>query len=124
MKKEVFTLGEVLSVTTGRLLCPIGGLYRILNYLTGESLFTHQLGRAMDACRPYVLEMFPPLAEVDASGVNKDNWFSWLHDQTRKYGDVFLIAPMQEGRYLPKNPIEELQEMVADPFYRCPSRVV
>ena len=28
-----FTLGEVLSITTGKLLCPVGRLYAILNHM-------------------------------------------------------------------------------------------
>ena len=42
-----FPLGVVLSITTGKLLCPIGDVYDILNFLTGDNLFTHQLPRAM-----------------------------------------------------------------------------
>src|SRR5579871_5263795 len=49
-----FHLSDVLTVTTGLVLSNrhMEGVYDILNYMTGESLFTHQLPRAMVACRP------------------------------------------------------------------------
>ena len=43
--KVVYDLGTVLSVTTGTLLTKIGNVYKILNYMTGDNLFTHQLPR-------------------------------------------------------------------------------
>src|SRR5688500_3274407 len=62
-----FPLGEVLSITTGRLVGreAIGGVYRILDYMTGESLFTHQLPRAAEECRPALLAQHPQLKDVE-----------------------------------------------------------
>lgn len=111
---KVFTLGEVLSITTGKLFCPMSGIYKILNHLTGESLYTHQLSRAIESCRPYVLEMFPALTSLDTTGVDGENGFAWLQEQSKKYGEIFPLAPMPEGLYTVKNPIDELREMVPE----------
>jgi hypothetical protein len=46
-----FTLGEVLSITHGKLLCPIDRVYEILNFMTGDDLYTHQLGGAWTSAR-------------------------------------------------------------------------
>ncbi len=75
MKIKKFHLGDVLSITTQRLVSPrhMVGVYDILNFMTGDNLFTHQLPRAANECKPYLLEQFPKLAEVDASGVNTNN---------------------------------------------------
>lgn len=51
-----FTTGEVISAGTGRLCCQMDGVYRILNYLTGDNLYTHQLPRAFKACEAWVRE--------------------------------------------------------------------
>lgn len=62
MGKE-FSLGDVLSITTGRLLSErrIDGVYDILNWMTGDDLFTHQLPRAGKACQPWLVEQYPQL---------------------------------------------------------------
>lgn len=47
MNTRNFHLGDILSVTTGCLLSPrrMEGVYDILNFMTADNLFTHQLGR-------------------------------------------------------------------------------
>ena len=64
MQTKQFHLGDVLSITTGRLVSPrhIDGVYDILNFMTGDNLFTHQLPRAFDECKPYLVAQFPQLA--------------------------------------------------------------
>jgi hypothetical protein len=110
---EIFTLGQVLSVTTGRLVCTMEGLYSIMNFLTGENLFTHQLVRAFDPCKKYVFEQYPGLTGVDVSDVNKDNYMEKLSKLAEVYGDVFQLSPMPKGYYEPKDAIVELSEMVS-----------
>ena len=60
---QLFHISDVLSVTTERLVSSrhMDGIYEILNFLTGDNLFTHQLPRAMDECRPWLRSTFPNL---------------------------------------------------------------
>jgi hypothetical protein len=60
-----FGLGQVLSITTGRLLCDMGEVYEILNHITGDNLFTHALPRANRFAAPLVLELFPQLRKAE-----------------------------------------------------------
>lgn len=64
-----FSLGDLLTITTGKLVATDGvdAIYRILNYMTRDNLFTHQLGRAMGECKPWLLRWFPELAMANAS---------------------------------------------------------
>jgi hypothetical protein len=67
-----FHISDVLSVTTPRLLSSrhMEGVYEILNFLTGDSLYTHQLPRACREVRPWMATQFPQLMdgtpEIDA----------------------------------------------------------
>ena len=56
-----FTLGQILSITTGRLCCDMDGVYDILNHVTGDDLFTHVLPRASRFARPLILAEHPEL---------------------------------------------------------------
>lgn len=70
MKTKAFSVRTILSVTTGRLLTEsagpddngLGDMYRLLEWMTGESPFTHQLPRFGKECEPWLLGWFPELA--------------------------------------------------------------
>ena len=115
MKK--FHLGDVLSITTGRLVSPRGidGVYDILNHMTGDNLFTHQLPRASDECKPFLAKQFPQLAEINASGVNPQNHKTWLAEQVAKYGEEFEVEPIPADAHEVKNPMVEAAEMMGGP---------
>lgn len=117
-----FHLGDILSITTGTLVSPsvppIDGVYDILNYMTGESLFTHQLPRVRKEAAPVLLEQHPQLAAVDASGVGRDNWREWLAEQVARFGERLTVKPMTEDEHERIDPVSELAEKVH------PSRIV
>lgn len=60
---KMFHIGDVLSITTERLVSPrhIQGVYDILEFMTGEGIWTHQIPRVMRECRPALLKQFPSL---------------------------------------------------------------
>jgi hypothetical protein len=106
-----FSLGAVLSATTGTLLCEIADLYEILNFLTGESLYTHQLPRAFKVCAPYVLQQHPDLVAVDTASITRENWRRWLATATKQYGKTRTLTPIPAGAYQAQDPIRELIDM-------------
>jgi hypothetical protein len=112
MTTKIFSLGAVLSVTTGRLLCPIGSVYEILNHMTGDNLFTHQLPRASRECEPFLLKQFPQLADIDASSVTTENWLAWLEQQQAAHGNEFAVQPLPAGEHYEIDPVSELAEKV------------
>jgi len=114
MQTKKFHLGDILSITTGRLVSPrhMDGVYEILNFLTGDNLLTHQLPRASHECKPYLLQQFPQLAEVDASSVNTENYKQWLSEQVAKYGEEFEVKPIPKGAHQFKDPIVEAAEII------------
>lgn len=111
-RRRRFTLGEILSVTTDKLLCPISNLYQILNYLTGCHLYTHQLPRAAREATPFVFEEHPWLRDVDVSKVTPVNWTMELQRLERRYGRWHMLSPVPSGGYTEQHPMQELLEMM------------
>ena len=133
MQTKKFHLGDVLSITTGRLVSPrhIDGVYDILNFMTGDNLFTHQLPRASDECKPYLVAQFPQLAadkmdsalaelgdalkaktgKADANNIVAD----WLAKQVAKYGEILTVKSIPTDAHEVKNPIAEAAEMMGGP---------
>ena len=56
-----FDLADVLTVTSHILIPPadMDAVYRILDYLTGYDIYTHQIPEAMRVCLPWLLELHP-----------------------------------------------------------------
>lgn len=93
----------------------IEGVYDILNHMTGENLFTHQLLRAQDVCGPYLLKQFPQLKDTNCEGINPSNWRERLDALVKKFGETLMVEPLPEGAYIPIDPITEAEVMVGDP---------
>jgi hypothetical protein len=109
-----FHLGDILTITTDRLVSPdgIAGAYNILNYMLDDNLFTHQLPRASEECKPFLLQQYPHLAEIvvpDKFENEADVW-KWLNTQVAKYGERLPVRQVPEPNH--QNPIEELSDMV------------
>jgi hypothetical protein len=96
---ERFSFDEVVSITTGVLLCGMDGVYRILNHMTGRDLLTHELPSVVDVCRAALLEQFPRLAGIevpDESSGDGSFWKAWADKQRSVYGDEFYVAPLND----------------------------
>ena len=93
-----FHLGDILSVTTGRLVSPshMNGVFEILNFLTGESLTTTGLVWASEQCKSYLLEMFPSLKHIGPFPENKKDIDSWLENQCSKFGTYLYLVPIKK----------------------------
>lgn len=111
MNSKNFSMAHVLSIVTGRLFGDIELVYEILDFMTGDELFTHALPRACRECSPYLVDAFPFLAEIDASVVNRDNWEQFLNDQIAKFGNEFEVWPIHHEDHEVIDPIEEAKRM-------------
>jgi len=113
-----FPIADVLTITTGIVLCNDGaaGIYKILNYLTGDNLFTHQLSRASRACQPQILAQHPWLETVQPpTGLDVSGLLSWLADVESAHPQVEL-SPIAGWEH--RDPIQEAVELVG------PDRVI
>jgi hypothetical protein len=109
---ERFHLGTVLSVTTDRFVSPqgFGDVHRLLDHLTGDTLFTHQLPRASKECKPYLLERFAQLADVPlpAEFASPTHVWDWLAEQAAIHGEWLDVEPMPAVNHTRINPLTEL----------------
>ena len=132
---KLFHISDVLSVTTGRLVSSrhMDGIYEILNFLTGDTLFTHQLPRAMRECEPWLKTQYPQLmADSPEMAVSievlKGNLAStpqnkaaigracvaWVEGVRRKFElpEMLPVHEMGADMHTQIDPIEELEAMV------------
>lgn len=114
-KEREFHLSDILSITTGRLLSRRGmeGIYGILGFMTGETLYTHQLPRAIEVCAPELLKQHPQLVGVapEANLKGDDDVDAWVAWQAGVHGKRLSVVALEPGVYEVKDPIAELIEM-------------
>ena len=113
IETKAFPTAVVLSTITGRLLCDIGGIYEVLNWMTGESVYTHQLPRIGREAEPVILAAHPHLREAarEASLVNTENWQEWRDRWIERYGAEIAVPKMSAAEHKAIDPIIELRSM-------------
>lgn len=114
-----FHLGDILSVTTGRLLSlrRMDGLYDILNWMTGDNLFTHQLPRACRECAPRLLEQHPALAEVaeiPAFDGSAAAVAAWLRQWVDRFGEYLPVQPLDPADHTHMDALSEMRLVAPD----------
>jgi hypothetical protein len=134
---KTFHISDVLSITTGRLVSSrhIDGIYDILNFLTGDNLYTHQLPRAMRECKPWLRSQFPSIMEdspiitkllpvLDAKITNADKqkdrvqaaceqWVKMVQTEAN-LPEIVAVYEMGAEMHTHIDPVEEAQAMVGD----------
>jgi hypothetical protein len=108
--KKTFKLEEVLSAIYGTLLCEIGKVYEVLNFVTGDNLFTHQIPRAGKQCQPLIEKQHPFLKEIDLTGINPENWKGRLAAIKSKYQNEIDLLPVNEWQHV--DPTKEAVDMM------------
>jgi hypothetical protein len=109
-----FDTCDVLSTITGRLIGKIDGVYQVLNWMTGESVFTHQLPRISREARPVVIAAHPLLQQAvdEADQVNRDNWQEWRRTWEDRYGLTIAVPKFNADSHERIDPMSEAAEMM------------
>lgn len=111
---EYFPTSVILSVVYDRLLCKIDDVYRILNFVTGDSIYTHQIPRACRTVSPWILQGLPQLRDWKSSEINTQNWQSYVKLASEKFGERLLVKKMPRSMWTHIDAVEEAKAMVGD----------
>ena len=108
---KVFPTSDVLSTISGYLVSPRGidCVYKVLNYMTGEGVFTHQLPRISEEARVAVLALHPHLQAPidDAKTVTRENWREWIERWENEIGPTISVPKMTNEQHEYIDPMSE-----------------
>lgn len=92
----------------------IDGVYLVLNWMTGESVYTHQLPRICREAAPVIVALHPELSLAidEAKQVTRDNYQLWVTKWTERYGDEITVPMFAPDEHKVIDPISELAEHV------------
>lgn len=109
--KRSFTLGQVLTVIGGKMLCSGGELYEVYNFLTQDDLFTHQLPRAAKECEPVVKARHPELAALPFDEITPENGREWLAKQVERFGPTVELETIPPQSHAEIDPLREAEQI-------------
>lgn len=114
-----FHIGDILTITTARLvsLDHLDGVYSLLGWMVDEDLMTHQLPRVSDECEPFLRDLYPDLAAIDASDVTltcEAELVTWLASLEPKYGTHRDVPRLPRVDHTEIDPRDELRMMRPD----------
>src|SRR5579859_629629 len=115
METKDFHISDILTITTGRLVSTrhMGGVYDILGWMTGESLYTHQLPRVAREAEPVILAMHPQLASVDKNAeTNLENLDAWVAARVAEFSKTLPVPKLNTDQHERIDPMSELAEKV------------
>ncbi len=61
MASATFELEDILSVSTGRLISEMAGIYKVMSHLVGRDLYTHELPAHAEQCKEEIKRQVPAL---------------------------------------------------------------
>lgn len=126
METKRFHLGALLNIVPGRLVSSGGvdDVYKLLNWMTGDNLFTHQLPRASRECKPWLLLRHPELKKIGKTEVAEldrlleefephcacTRWVSMCADIL--CCSQFDVAPIPKDDHEHIDPVTEAENMI------------
>lgn len=114
MQTKEFATADVLSTITGRLIGKMDGIYEVLNWMTGESVFTHQIPRIGREATPVVVTAHPQLQQAvdEAEQVNQENWQQWRQTWEDRYGPTIAVPKFSADTHENIDPMSELVQKI------------
>lgn len=112
MTTRAFHIGDVISVATGTLvsLRHMDGVYDLCNFMSGESLMTHQLVRVSRECEPSLRRQHPALlSETIPTITSRDEAEAWLRTLYPTYGETVLVDALEPQDHTRIDPIAEIK---------------
>jgi hypothetical protein len=109
-----FPTADVLSAVTGFLMGEMGGLYKLLNWMTGEDVFTHQIPRVIREAQPVLVAAHPGLQQAidESDDVNKETVSHWKRTWEDRYGPTMAVPKFNSDTHESIDPLSELAEKV------------
>ena len=111
---KAFPAADVLGIIMDRLFGDMAGLYAVLNYMTGENVYTHQIPRIAAEATAVLTAMSPVLlrAQEDAETITCDNCLEWLARWESRHGTTIMVPKFNAVQHERIDPLSELAERV------------
>lgn len=108
----IFKTIDVLSCSTGRLIGNIGGVYKVLNYLTASDVYTHQIPQLMAPASAVLKQIIPDLpTKKDTAGLTGENVKAFRDRWLLQIGETVDLPEILAGCIANGDPLVDLLQL-------------
>ena len=93
------SIGQILSLSTGVLMCVSSEYHRGINHLMGD-MNTGMIGTLISFAKEDIEMQYPWLKDVDSAGITPDNYMDIVNRLSAIHGDTFPVTRITEERML------------------------
>lgn len=98
VKTARFSVGQLMTVVSGKGLCSDKEYIQILDYITGRPINRTHTPTLRRICAQHLLTQFPWLEQADPDRINADNADTWVKCMGRMYGLFHDVEQIQVMR--------------------------
>lgn len=119
---KAFATADVLSAVTGYIVSErkIAAVYDVLNFMSGESLMTHQLPRVGREAKEFMRSRIPGFEQIEreSEAITGENWKEFAARWVARLGPTIDVPRMGLSAHERIDPMSELVE------YAHPSKII
>lgn len=111
---KTFSIGAILSVTTGILLAEFSEVHQLIEHMAGEPVWTHQIPRVAREAEQTLLDQFPQFDGIVVPEMTtREQVTAWLAPLVSAHGERHEVTPLPRGEHIRMDPMAELDLMKA-----------
>jgi hypothetical protein len=115
MTGKTFNTNDILSCSTGYLMGEMDGVYKVAEFLTESSVWTHQLIMLAAPMRKALKQAIPNLpGPKDAEGVTPENFATFRERWIAELGPTVTLPNEFAGCLTNGNPITDMMKLQPD----------
>ncbi|HEX8564140.1 MAG TPA: hypothetical protein VF648_00630 [Pyrinomonadaceae bacterium] len=97
---QYFDLSDILAALHRNILDACGdfeGALSVLSFMAGEGKYKYEFfHRGQEIFKPEILRQHPELGEINAEGVNSENYQTWINQQKDIFGETLPLVSLNE----------------------------
>lgn len=105
---KTFPTLDVVSASTGILVCELYDMYDVLNWMLNDSLMTHQMPNASRTVQPYLETQHPWLAELNLPAGNIPELVRITEEILDEHGDTLTLERPENPEWVRRNGLTDM----------------
>ena len=116
MEKRTFDFATMISIISGRMFTSMEKLYDALNFLTQETIYTHQIPKILPPSAKHILKTYPELEDIGKDVIinSEEEAERFIKSLSQIFGNEFTLEPMSDEEYSHTDPFEDLKDLIRE----------
>lgn len=108
---KTFPTLDVVSASTGILVCDLYDMYDVLNWMLDDTLWRHQTANASRTVQPYLEAQHPWLADLNLPAGNLPRMFLRVNQILDEHGETLVVERPENPEWVRHNGLMDLLQI-------------